>query len=226
MRSVWRYSIPIAALLLVWAGQPAGAVAIYTYTGSPFELFSLGSPYTGSDHVTATLTLDSSLPASSSMLDATALPGFGLAMSDGQQTLTETTPGLVNIAATMSTDATGAVVGWAVSLFGGFNQEAITTRHNLTGFEPFLDIGRLESGHFGQVNAKPGTWVCSGTCAAVPEPAAWLLVVTGIAALAGVRRRAYVELEPDGRSSANSHRCRQKLRQVSVDLLPVCRIDT
>jgi hypothetical protein len=84
----------------------------YDYTGNPYT--SAIAPYTTNMFVTARIHLDNPLPGGLSLADITGLSGFVLTMTDGIDTLTSSEVDIVS--ASISTDATGSIVGWALAL--------------------------------------------------------------------------------------------------------------
>src|SRR5690242_2402074 len=124
----------------------AAAPTVYRYTGNVFTLFSCGASdgsgacatpaptnpytsYTATDHITATLTLDSPLPANASMLDLKTLPGFQLSLNDGHQTLTQADSS-DGISVDVSTDATGEIIGWYLGV-GANGHQILTAFENI-----------------------------------------------------------------------------------------------
>jgi hypothetical protein len=186
--------------LAVSLSAPAGAVAIYTYTGNTFE--SVGRwpmpPYTTTDRVTATMTLTGPLGPDLSGFDAT--PNLvALSMSDGHQTLdlTNPGPGVPAIIATFFTDAAGNITGWIARvgtfitvgptkdvLFFGISTQSFpgsqiidTVAQTVPPFTSDLDAF---------VQNDPGVWTL------IPEPGTVTLLALGLAAMAGVRRRKMI----------------------------------
>lgn len=124
---------------------PAGAQAVYQYTGNPFTLFSCGpsSPgpgtslcatagpnintsYLSTDKVTATLSLTSALPVNLGLTDVRTYPGFQLTMNDGRHTVTNADA--LGMFAEVATDANGNIVNWRLVInTGGFLNGGIST---------------------------------------------------------------------------------------------------
>ncbi len=162
------------------------AQATYQYTGNNFNLFSCGgnsdgvswtlcstagpnanTSYTATDHVTATLTLAAALPPNLPITDVSGYAGFGLVMSDGQQTLN-----WVNYSsgayAEVATDASGQIVQWRFGLYVGYPTNAFVFTENKA--TSVFDTGALLGVYPGNQAynfSMPGTWN-SGT----PSPAA------------------------------------------------------
>jgi len=179
----------LAVLIAVgWALSPRAAYAQtnYSYVGNAFVYFSCGpnpngpgdigclndpapgnpdTSYIATDHVTATLTLDSPLPANFSYSDVRALPGFHLTMNDGQHTVTNANA--VGMFAEVSTDALGHIALWRFVInTGGTLNGGISTYHwtNPSGDTFTQDMGTLSCcsptvlGNFAQIINAPGTW--------------------------------------------------------------------
>lgn len=120
----------LAAIMATALSFPAVGQVTYTYTGNLFTLFSCGpfvdngvvtgtddcttagpnanTSYRSGDLVSATLHLTTALGGNLNLVDVTALPGFSLTMSDGEQTLTSGTSGQ-SVIAQVSTDANGNI---------------------------------------------------------------------------------------------------------------------
>jgi hypothetical protein len=172
-------------LALAVSNEHAAAQAVYNYTGNPFTLFSCGSSgsggtldcstpapsnldtsYTATDHVTATLTLDSPLGPNFAYADISGLSGFSLTLNDGHQTIT--TPigpgeGLFGFA---GTDASGNINEWRLGVnTGGFDNGGITTFNfvDASGSHVF-DEGTIRccdpspGGDLAINFSMPGTW--------------------------------------------------------------------
>jgi hypothetical protein len=171
----------LSAAVLIGLGLSGQAVAAtYSYTGNNFTLFSCGpsSPgpgtllcstpaptntlttYKATDHVTATLTLTSALPASYALTDVRTLPGFALTMSDGEHTVTNADA--VGMFAQVATDATGQISQWVLVInTGGFLNGGVATV-NTPG--NVFDQGVLACcdpnppGNLGLLLGAPATW--------------------------------------------------------------------
>lgn len=173
----------IALSSLALLREPAAA-ATYHYTGRPFTLFSCGpnstntgtincsvpgpnvnTSYTATDFVSATLTLTDPLPANLVLADVSTRPGFQLAMSDGQQTLTGTSIALI------STDVSGNIIAWRlIRNLGNPANSGIATQN----WTFVTDSGTLSccpptiAGDLARNDNLPGTWsVVSATPAAM-----------------------------------------------------------
>src|SRR6185437_8875586 len=176
--------------------ERGAAQATYSYTGNPFMFFSCGpnaddtatmgcsgapapgntlTSYTATDHVTATLTLDSPLGPNFAYSDISGLPGFSLTLNDGQQTVT--TPigpgqGLFGFA---GTDPSGNINQWrlGINTGGALNGGIITFNFtDGTGAHVF-DQGVLAccdprvSGNLAENFSMAGTWNGAGPAGSV-----------------------------------------------------------
>ncbi len=89
----------------------------YNYAGRPFDSF-IGSSYSITDFVSAELVVDDPFPPNQFItLGSSPPPGFSLTISDGQQVLHPTDPGLaLDPGSFVITDADGNFVEWLISL--------------------------------------------------------------------------------------------------------------
>jgi hypothetical protein len=187
----------LATLIVVTAtlDERAAAQAIYTYTGNPFMLFSCGpsvpgpgtidcstpaptntnTSYTATDHVTATLTLDTPLGANFAYSDISGLPGFSLALNDGQQTIETPIGSGQFLFAFAGTDSNGNINQWRLGVnTGGFDNGGIHT-FNFTDTMPHVfDDGIISCcdpsppGDLAMNFSLPATWSLGS---APPSPA-------------------------------------------------------
>ena len=165
--------------------ERGAAQASYSYTGNSFVFFSCGpngddtatmacqgapapantlTSYTATDHVTATLTLDSPLGANFPYSDISNLSGFSLTLNDGEHTVsTDVTP--VSFAS-VSTDASGNINQWRLGIdTGGVLNGGIITFNFTDASGPHVfDQGVLQccdpiiSGNLAENFSMPGTW--------------------------------------------------------------------
>ena len=160
------------------ASRPASLAAgtaptVYRYTGNPFTLFSCGASdasgtcadpaptnpytsYTATDHITATLTLDSPLPANASFLDLKTLPGFQLSLNDGHQTLTQADSS-DGISVDVSTDANGNIIGWYLGV-GANGRQILTTQESFSVDQAILECCDPAQHANLAYNQNPGSW--------------------------------------------------------------------
>jgi len=165
---LFRVALQTSAMALIGfalASHTLSAQATYQYTGNPFTFFSCGpsSPgpgtldcpndpapgntltsYTATDHVSATLSFNTPLPANLSYQDVSTLSGFLLSMTDGHQNLsTATHP--AGIIAKVSTDGGGNIIGpWLLVINVGNAADSGISSENEPPVLPFVqDQGTL-----------------------------------------------------------------------------------
>lgn len=158
----------------------AAAQATYTYTGNPFTLFSCGgntdgvswslcstpgpnanTSYSATDHVTATLTLDSALPSNMAITDVRILPGFQLVMSDGEHTVTNAQQ--VGMFAEVATDGNGNISLWHLVINTGYpDNGGVSTTSNGTFTSDSGTLLGVWPGNDAIIFSSPGMWT-SGT---------------------------------------------------------------
>jgi hypothetical protein len=106
-----KLSAALAATVCILAVSVVAAEAdtIYTYTGNPFT--SVFGPYTTSDRVTGFFDLATPL---ANNLPETVISPISFSFSDGVQTITNTTPGVVVGSFSVATDASGKPEFWDI----------------------------------------------------------------------------------------------------------------
>lgn len=187
-RTASRAIAALATIFIAFAatGERAAAQAVYNYTGNPFNLFSCGpsspgpgtidcstpSPtnpdtsYTATDHVTATLTLDSPLGPNFAYADISSLPGFSLTLNDGEHMVSTPLTSGQGLFGFAGTDASGNINQWRLGInTGGFDNGGIITFNftDSSGTHVF-DWGTLKccdptpGGDLAQNFSMPGTW--------------------------------------------------------------------
>jgi hypothetical protein len=156
----------------------ANATAIIFYTGNDFTSFT--RPYTGNDKVTATLTLASPLGPSLNLASVTPV---SFTLSDGRQTITQSTPGIIVEMFVFSTDAFGSPTDWNVEV--GSPDVIIGTKN----IQDFSDNGAVTIVK-GIVNNNPGTWAPNTAATSpIPEPSTISVLAAGLLSLVFLWRR-------------------------------------
>jgi hypothetical protein len=156
-------SISLLALLSLLGFSPASADTIYTYTGNDFT--SATGPYTTTDKVTGTMDL------------ATALgdnfgPGeifpVSFSFSDGVQTFSNVTPGIMADFTNFSTNASGTIVSWSVNIINQTATNEIFTS-NVGGVstdeglhEPYVGLNDFDHGRWSSTVGVPGPLLGAG----------------------------------------------------------------
>lgn len=196
----------LVVLALLGMASEANANAIYTYVGNPFAdivdvPFPAGS-FDTSMRVTGQFELANALSADMPMTDLTGQI-LSFSFSNGRATLSNVDPFTSLAVFSVSTDALGAINGWAISVQrlqavnGGLDLTAQTFNDPTFGF-PLEDSGQvvacdpipLQRGlcvslaDVATVGGAPGAWTRSdpGDPATVPEPGTMTLMLTGLAA--------------------------------------------
>lgn len=198
-------NLSLAFLLVFFSPVISLAAVIYTYTGGTFNAFNPPSSpggYNTSDFVSLTMVLTAPVPASTAM---TAVTPTSFVISDGRNTITESTPNSIS-SFKLGTDVGGNVVEWdfgARKLFPspvsvGDQEFHIFATKDINAFPLPVQIARGEiitdqgPGSFGLRNTrleyaqtgKLGTWTV------VPEPStSWLLLAGSSWLLARSRRQ-------------------------------------
>jgi hypothetical protein len=200
----------MAALFL---SLPMMADTTYYYTGNNFTIFATqdtsanttygSASYNTGDSVTGWFSVRAPLPAAS--------PGFPLApiafsFSDGQQTINSTdvingTAGILNGDFAFITGSNGNIVDWELLMLS-YTDEGPTGAIYMFG-GPYFSVGNGPVGgyagdlggiihsdgstDFGE-SATSGSWSTTPP-STTPEPSSIVLLLTGLASMAGVARR-------------------------------------
>jgi hypothetical protein len=154
--------------LILFCGLQSAARAdtTYTYTGNEFQ--SATAPYTLTDFVSGFFTLASPLGDN---LAAAAETPTSYSFTDGVQTFSSVSPP-PNVTFKISTDLSGNIDGWLISLQSGVNIVSTATSPNQE------DLG-TSSGGVADNFFDAGTWKASGGgTSTVPEPrtVSWMLL--------------------------------------------------
>ncbi len=179
-------------LIATCSPQVATATSILTYTGNPYTTIvdtnTISGTYETTMFVSATIELASDLGAN---FDATVTP-LHFSVNDGRFTITDLFPSSLFH---FTTDAAGAITKWYFEVHESFDSLQgliIQSAHDLVVFGTVRDTGSIlvfstGEGDAGIVQDSGGRWVV-GAVAAVPEPSALTLLVTGLVGL-GFRLR-------------------------------------
>jgi hypothetical protein len=169
-----------ALLLAILAGSiffattpPASGVAIYQYTGNPYNIFATGL-YSSTDFVTITIQFANPLVDGYVNADLKGMVQ-AYSFSDGVQTIANTTPGASLKFFNAIDTAGGTITGWNanVELTGG--------NFFINSVDFLYDEGCYTGSSFCDSSAR-GTNIGSWTL--VPEPTTAFLLVTGLGGLA------------------------------------------
>jgi hypothetical protein len=181
----------LAAFILALPSM-ASSVYTYTYTGNDFESSPSG-PYTDSDSVTGSFTLSSAL--GDNLVDAPFTPS-SYSFTDGVQTFSSTSSPATEETFEVSTNASGAIVAWSVSLgTGPPDSDSVSTFTT-------EDVGMLDEGFGGEgFNlGDAGTWAetvsSGGGTSPVPEPGNVALIGLGLIGIGLVRRKFQQRNQP------------------------------
>ncbi len=177
------------------ASSASAAPIVYTYTGANFV--NAHDPFTTSENVTGTVTFNGPFAANQRRTDVLSnIASFSF--TAGPETLTNLTfnPSPSFSTFQVSTDATGAITGWNITIALGGGGEFILRKN---AFGQNFDEAFVGANYVGDANYNPGnafatTATIAGTftpAAAVPEPASWALMIGGLGLTgAAMRRRA------------------------------------
>jgi hypothetical protein len=158
-----RSLMAVSALGIALLGSPdAKANVILTYTGNDFTSFA--APYTGTDKVTATITLANPLGDN---VDLTVTP-LAFSLNDGVQTISDATPGVnITFPFEFRTDSTGTITAWFVSVNVPAILSAIDTLTLTVLPRDGAQINTTSGIALASNDHIPGTWTMTAT---VPAP--------------------------------------------------------
>jgi hypothetical protein len=175
----------LAAAASLMAQAAFAQPTTYQYAGNPFQFFSCGpsipgpgtrgcfnqpapgnplTSYIATDHVTATLSFSAPLPANLLYQDVKSFAGFSLSMSDGHQILASSPTPPPFVTAQVSTDGTGQIANWHLSISVGNVVNSSITSLDEPSAAFTLDTGILtccdptRSGNLANEVNHPGTW--------------------------------------------------------------------
>jgi hypothetical protein len=181
----------LCAIGAAWTIGSARADVIYTYTGNNFT--RVVSPYTTSDHVTATLTYATALPAN---LPLTSEIPIAYSFSDGVQTINAPIPTLFALLVLVSTDGAGVIRQWQVGAQPtGLDGPFIGSDNDINA-NVILDLGalgNLSTQPFAESINSPGIWTVT-TASSVPEPSSAGLTALALTVLGWIRTRYSVRI--------------------------------
>jgi hypothetical protein len=159
-----RSVVVLVAALSALGAANANADVIYSYLGNDFT--NVSPPYTTSDHVTVSFTLASALGAN---LPLTTVVPQTYTITDGVNTITNTTPSQSILDFALGTTANGSIITWVIDIFGPNPfAPAIVTQNALSS--PVVDEGAiLGTTSMGENLGNPGAWT-GPTEISVPGP--------------------------------------------------------
>jgi hypothetical protein len=183
-------SVLVTIGVLLFMAAPADAAATYTYTGNAYDNATGG--YTTSMSVGGTVTVNSILAPNQTNVNV-LFDIAGLNMTGGINTFTLASPFASVPEARVTTDGTGNIVDWSLYM-NLTNGDVLQSCSDFGGTINTLACGAgfaqdyaadAASGGFGFNIFFPGAWALTP----VPEPATMFLLGSGLAGLAGFRRR-------------------------------------
>lgn len=185
----------ILALSAVTGALPLMAGTTYTYTGKDFTT-ATGPLLTTGDSITGSFTVSSPLADN---LDEVSITPTSFLFSDGLQTFSSSDPNIGVCACSpffgnFSTDGSGNIIGWDVSLtLGLLGSASLTTVDADLGiFRGTVVEDSANADNTGTDTASnlsdPGRWN-AGASSSAPEPGSLTLLGTGLLLAVGAVRR-------------------------------------
>jgi hypothetical protein len=160
----------------------AAADTVYTYTGNDFTTAT--SPYTTSDSITGSFTV--ATPLGDNLVDSVIDPS-SFTFSDGVNTIT--TANAVSDTFEVSTNASGAIISWSISIIGSTSD---LQTYNVPGDPDFIsDAVPVIGPHHGTLannTLDPGTWTVSVPLAPLPLYVQLTVITLGALGLFGFRK--------------------------------------
>ncbi|GAA3749975.1 PEP-CTERM sorting domain-containing protein [Terriglobus aquaticus] len=172
-----------AAVTLSLIPSLASASTIYNYTGQAYS--SATTPYTTSEFVTGSFTVDT--PLAANLTNGTVTP-VSFSFNDGVQTITDQTA-FSSSFGDLSTDANGNIIGYYIQIYNlaqGFIKLS-NVGGGLSG-----DTVRLTVATSGSNTVAGAFQPIAASAAATPEPSGFVLLGTSALGLVGLVRRRLV----------------------------------
>jgi PEP-CTERM motif len=176
----------VSAILVLSASTLiAHADSIYTYTGQDFTQGT--RPFSTSDFISGSFTTTTPLADN---LDLVSIHAVAFSFSDGVDTIDNADgDDFIEI----STNASGAIVDWDITLSTANDVMLIHGGPNLAGIVPDGDTDNNFAAGSGQ-NSVSGVFTSAASvpAAVTPEPSTLALLGTGILGAAGMMRRRFL----------------------------------